>query len=126
MIYLSQEKEFVFGDGIYNNLAKGNEYSAFQARILAPITPHIAVLYWQPTNCARESRIATCVANDETIDAINETVQVFSKDVLFYQRLRPNLLSPFKDKEHLSYEQGDPVDILIEWSTSFFREIPNS
>ncbi len=111
LVLFSRSKEFIFGDGFYShNLTSMSS----GCRILVPLTPLIAVLYILPGAYMVNPRLVTQEAIDEVIPIINETVQVYSKECLFYRFERPFLSEHFLRREHLYYSNGDPVEMLIE------------
>lgn len=112
VVLFSQESEFIFGDGFYNNIPH-DVVVVGSLRILAPITPSIAVLFARPLQFAVEPRLMTRLVNMKEVHSINETVQIYSKDYLFFRTDRPELSEHFAQNEHLTFEEGDPVDAWI-------------
>ena len=112
LILFSDSSEFIYGDGIYHNLNSCGQYLS-NCRILAPLTPRMAVLYVTPMEYFTEPRIVTRRADEATVSTVNETVQVYSKECLFYRFDKPNLGEHFLQREHLVYSGGDPVETLI-------------
>jgi hypothetical protein len=111
LVLFSRSKEFIFGDGFYShNLTS----TSSGCRILVPLTPMIAVLYVLPGAYMVNPRLVTQEANYDVITIINETVQVYSKECLFYRFERPFLSEHFLRREHLYYSDGDPVEMLVE------------
>ncbi len=112
LILFSDSAEFIYGDGIYHNLSSWGQYLS-NCRILAPLTPRMAVLYVMPMEYFTEPRIVTRRADEATVSTVNETVQVSSKECLFYRFDKPTLGEHFLQREHLVYSGGDPMETLI-------------
>lgn len=116
LIIWSPEKEFLYGDGIYNNLSISSQ-SLNNARILVPMTPNIAVLYALPIESTVLPKLFSIESNDNLHSLINLTTQIYSKNCLFFRRDRPELSEHFLRGEHLRYDIEDPVEHLV-------RQIP--
>lgn len=99
---ISPDREFIFGDGFYHNLATPGMAPA-SPRILAPLTPRLAILYAIPTQYTTEPRLSTLVISKREADALNEVVQVYACDALFYRSERPELSDDYKAGRHRRY-----------------------
>jgi hypothetical protein len=113
LVCFSEAKEFIYGDGSYNNLNISSQHLS-NARILLPLTPKIAVLYALPREYIVEPRLATLEASDELVSLINETTQIYSKECLFFRFERPHLSDHFVRREHLLYSEEDPILALVQ------------
>lgn len=117
MIAYSPEREFIFGDGFFNNItAPGGFY--YTPKIAVPLTPWICAIYARPHSYRAEPRIitATLIANETQI--INHAVGVYSKNEVFFRSDEPPLGEEFWVGEHRQYSHPDnPIDDLI-------RQIP--
>ena len=109
----SPDREFIFGDGFGHNL--NNQYQiSLNPRILAPITPRIAVLWARPSSFMPDPRLTTLVVTAEEADAINLAVQVYAKDALFYRSDKPEIHEAFIRGQHLAFKGPDnAMDDLI-------------
>ncbi|RYG89023.1 MAG: hypothetical protein EON59_02405 [Alphaproteobacteria bacterium] len=96
---LSPDREFIFGDGFYHNLTAVG-VAASSPRILAPLTPRIAVLYAIPTSYTVEPRFSTLVIDADEAENLNQVVQIYSKDALFYRTQKPRLTEDFQAAQH--------------------------
>lgn len=107
----SPDREFIFGDGFYTTI---NSTSAppFNARILVPLTPDIAVFYCMPPAYNPNPQLSTLVISADEAKSFNDAVQVYSKDCLFYKNERPEIIDAFRRNEHLVYQYPDPFDQL--------------
>ena len=113
LVLFSNSGEFIYGDGFYHNLSSGSQHMS-NSRILIPLTPRIAVLYAMPTEYMVEPRLVTLEAGDEMVSMVNETVQIYSKECLFYRFEQPGLTDYFLRREHLEYSSKDLIETLVE------------
>ena len=113
LVIFSDSAEFVFGDGFYNNLSVSSQ-SMHSVTILAPVTPNISVLYALPMQYMTEPRLVTLKADEGLVALLNETIQVYAKDWLFYKAMKPKLSESFSCTEHLVYSKRDPIEELVE------------
>lgn len=113
-VLFSSGKEFIYGDGLFNNVA-GPVNSLHNPKIIAPITPLISVIISRPTSFSNEPRLSTVVLSDEEVQSCNHAIQVYSKGSLFYRSEKPILIDAFINDQHLIYSRPDnPMDTLIE------------
>lgn len=108
MVLVAKSNEFIFGDGFYSNIYPHSSLHP-PVRMLIPLTPDLAVLYEMPMACLVEPRIVTRLADSELISLVNDTVQIYSKDWLFYRTQPPELREYFRRREHCTIEGHDPV-----------------
>lgn len=118
LVLLSREREFIYGDGVYNNLSPNSMHLA-GVRLAVPLTPELAVIYARPMQYMVEPRLVTRIADAETIQLINETTQIYSRDYLFFRTQKPVLIEHFQKREHLRYGDGDPI-------RSYINDIPGA
>lgn len=112
MVLIAEDGEFVFGDGFYSNIYPQSSLHP-PVRMLTPLTPKLAVLYELPMACLAEPKIVTKVVNAETISLVNDTVQIYSKDWIFYRTQPPVIRDYFQCGEHRVITSGDPVTNLV-------------
>lgn len=109
----SRTKEFVFGDGFFHNV-RNAQIAPHSPKILVPLTPHISILVCRPTRYMAEPRLCTLVLDDHEVDILNNTVQVYSKNAIYFRSEPPALDEAFRLGAHLAYEHpGNPIDNLI-------------
>lgn len=109
----SQGKEFVFGDGFFHNL-RNIQNAPSSPKCFVPITPHICVLVCRPSSYMVNPKLTTLVLNDHEVDICNNTVQVYSKNAIFFRSQQPLLTEAFQQCQHLMYSDPDnPIDSLI-------------
>ena len=90
----------MFGDGFFHNLISpsGPPHSP---RILAPLTPRLAVLYAIPMQYVVEPRFSTLVIGADEADALNHVVQIYACDKLYYRSEKPVLTDEYRTGKHL-------------------------
>jgi len=108
-VLYSFAKEFIFGDGFYQNL-RVEDLDGEGVRIIVPVTPNITVLFANPYQYISEPRLVTLMLTDGEVGFFNNTVQVYSGKSLFYRNLAPILLNDFRIGKHLFYGHPDPID----------------
>jgi hypothetical protein len=109
-VIYSKEKEFIFGDGFYNNFVSSIGIP-LEPRIITPLLPNICVFYSRPTSYMRHPRLITMELEKEDIDFINRTTMIYSQSYLFYRSQKPVITEDFWCKQFLEYNPngGDPV-----------------
>lgn len=104
----SPDREFIFGDGFYHNFTGGG-MAPSSPRILAPLTPRLAVLYAIPTQYRLEPRLSTIIVEAEETERLNHAVQVYARDAIFYRTDRPEVTDDFRAAKHLRYASSRNV-----------------
>ncbi len=113
-ILFSEKFEFIYGDGFYSNINAATEHLS-GLKIVIPMTPHIAVVWSSPMAYRSYPRLISIEADKETVEIVNNSVQVYSKEHLFFRTQKPSLIEDFKLGEHKVYDhQTDPVARLID------------
>lgn len=112
LIY-SPEREFIFGDGFFHNLITAGNIN-HSARMIVPLTPRISVIYAMPQSMTPEPMFHATWISAKVTEQMNGTIQVYSKDELFYSNERPKPNSDFLSGKFLTYDWGaNPADHLI-------------
>lgn len=112
MVIYSPEREFIFGDGFFQNLTPdGNHWH--DPKLLVPLTPWMSVLFVRPMSYVIEPRLVTLVANVNETDVLNHIVQAYACDMLFYRSERPHIYEEFTCGERMYFiNNRNPVDEL--------------
>lgn len=109
----SQNREFVFGDGFFHNV-RNAQMAPHAPKLLVPLTPRISVLVCRPTRYMVEPRLSTLVLDDHEVDILNQAVQVYSKNAIYFRSEPPAVHEAFRGGTHLAFEHpGNPIDSLI-------------
>lgn len=112
-VLFSQGREFIFGDGFFNNV-NATVNPPVAPKILAPITPGVSVIVVRSTSFMAQPRLSTIVLSDEEVDQCNHAVQVYSRTALYFRSDRPTVEDAFACNEHQQYADPDnPIDNLI-------------
>ncbi len=113
-ILFSEKDEFIYGDGFYTNINAATEHLN-GLKIVIPMTPFITVVWSSPTAYQSYPRLISIEANSDIVEIVNNSVQVYSKEYLFYRSQQPRLIEHFKLGEHRVYDhRTDPVARLID------------
>lgn len=113
-VLFSESFEFIYGDGVYSNITATTEHLN-GLKIAIPITPHIVVVWFSPIAYRSNPRLISIEVDEKTVELINNSVQVYSKEYLFYRTKKPYLIDAFKLGEHMVYSyEADPIDRLID------------
>lgn len=96
----SPERELVFGDGFFHNLISPSS-TPYSPRILAPLTPRLAVLYAIPMQYMDEPRLSTLVISAGEAEALNHVVQIYARDKIYYRSDKPVLTDEYRAGKHL-------------------------
>lgn len=113
-VLYSPSREFIFGDGFFHNIRSPVQYQLNSYKMLVPITPEISVLYANPRQYITEPRLFTFVVMPEEADVLNNIVQIYSRNSVFYRFEKPDITPDFEGGEHMSYtDKNNPVDTLI-------------
>jgi hypothetical protein len=109
----SPDREFIFGDGFYHSFTSPNTFGHFP-KILAPLTPRLAVLFALPNQYARQPRLSTLVIARDEAEDINRLVQIYARNMIFYREDKPEILDVYRMSKHLMIASSDNiVEILI-------------
>ena len=112
-LMLSKEKEFIFGDGFYHDIPTVT-ISSRSPTLVCPLTPHICVIIDAKERKKNDSLISVEI-NDEEVAICNDTVQIYSKNEIFYSNDKPILSEHFTEnirKEYYPYD--NPLLNLLE------------
>ena len=113
-VLFSPKREFIFGDGFYSTLTAPAD-APNSPKMLVPITPHISVLYARPNSYGTNPKLVTMVVSDDEAKGLNDAVQVYAKDFIFYRSEKPELTEPFQQRQHLMYaDPAHPIERLID------------
>ena len=104
----SHNNEFIFGDGFYHTISFW-ETSFSQYTILVPLTPDITVLHVRPMSYMVEPRVMTLSLNEVEVQFLNLTIQIYSKQEIFFRSQCPDLTEYFQRAKRFRYANGNHV-----------------
>lgn len=113
MVVFSPEREFIFGDGFFNNLTPPVDH-LLSPKLFVPLTPRMAVLFARPSSFTVRPRLVTFVASGQETEALNSAVHVYAKEAIYYRTDRPAMTAHFAQDKHLIFaDYRNPVDQLM-------------
>jgi hypothetical protein len=113
-------KKFIFGDGNLDWITGNLVTNRINGRALVPLTPHLCVYFCTPRSMRTTPNCASFSAAPWMVDWINDIVQIYSRDQLFFLGKPPTLTGPFRQRQFLEHnERRDSlIDMLDELSGS--------
>jgi hypothetical protein len=120
VILISDGPELIFGDGFLHNFPIGTD-RPLNARCLVPILPSIAILFVQPFSYFTQPELMTLRLRENEVAFINRTIEIYSKDHLFFRSQKPAVTNEFTRSEHLEFEyhQHPWLDSVINSAIAF-------
>lgn len=124
-VLLSEEREFIFGDGFFQSFPTTVPIYG-GPRCIAPLTPTIAVLYASPVRYISNTCLVTMRVTAPEVDHLNRFVQIYACECIFFRHDEPTLHQEFLDARHheLEHHREPWSDALIE-ALSGFSEKPS-
>jgi hypothetical protein len=98
----SGAREFIFGDGFLHNFSSTTN-SPLIPRCLVPLTPSMSVLYSRPLSYRSDPKLMTLQLLPDEVDFLNDTIQIYSRDFIFFRTERPALIAQFTQRKFLQY-----------------------
>lgn len=99
----SDAREFIFGDGFLHNF-QATTTAPLTPRCLVPLTPTVSIFYVKPSSYLGHPRLFTMRLSPDHVQLLNNTVQVYSRDFLFYRGHKPEIIPEFSRREFRRYE----------------------
>ena len=113
LVVFSYSREFIFGDGFFNNLTPPTDH-LLSPKLFVPLTPQMAVLFVRPTRFSVEPRLVTLVVSADEVDILNRAVPVYAKEAIYFRSERPAMTDDFAQGKHLIFaDHRNPIDQLI-------------
>jgi Protein of unknown function (DUF4238) len=122
-ILFSDSKEFITGDGFFHNFPASQDGINSGLKLVLPILPTATIIYMLPMGYPTEPRLTTLRATANEVEFLNDFVQVYAQDFLFYRDERPALLDAFKIGAHqqFRYHGHDWLDALLDDLSQYSR-----
>jgi hypothetical protein len=111
-VLFSDSLEFSFGDGFLHNFPASADLM-HTVKCVLPLTPTITLIYMNPMSYPSEPKLVTMRLDDREIDFFNRTVQVYSKDFIFFRSQRPEPISAFTAGRFYEYKYHK--DKWLDW-----------
>ena len=120
-ILYSDSTEFIFGDGFLHNFCTivGPYHSG---PCLIPLLPTVTILYDTPSSHRIPPRLVTMRLDEDEIRFMNDTVQIYSKQHIFYRSQKPNPHPGFLVAEHMEYKHS--ATDWLRWFSAQLCQFP--
>lgn len=105
----SDWKRFICGDGYLDWLS--SSLPSVRGRALIPLTPNLCIYVCTPMVMRKGRNCASLRAAPWMVDQINEIVQIYSRDKLFFLGRKPQLTNEFSKRQFLEHADYS-VDLL--------------
>lgn len=117
---ISNDREFIFGDGFLQNFPPRADPPQ-NPKCAIPLLPSVTVLFARPPAYRSEAELTTLLLNNEEVSRLNEIVQVYSRDHVFFRTDSPRVTEAFARREFLYFEYHKEkwLERLIAAATSF-------
>lgn len=114
VIIRSPWKEFIFADGLLDGISDNLFANRINGRALVPLSPEICVYFCATSRMASGSNVATFTAARWQVNWINDLMQIYAKNHLFFRSRPPKLTEEFKRKQflQLEYHRDELIDEL--------------
>lgn len=113
-VIYSPNREFIYGDGFFHNVVSGSSPPT-ASTIVAPLTPEITVLYAARDHFVVPPKLMTVVISAEEAQTLNNAVQVYACNQIFYRNEKPDITEEYRRNCHLKYEwHSNPIEQFIE------------
>lgn len=99
-ILFTDEKEFIAGDSFLHNFPASQDGTSSGKKLVLPILPTVTILYMLPTQYPSEPRLVTLRLSATEVSFLNQIVQVYAKDTIFYRDEKPALSADFASGKH--------------------------
>lgn len=109
-------KKFIFGDGNLDWLTGSLAANRIDGKALIPLTPHLCLYFCTPHSMRSTPNCASFSAAPWMVDWINDIVQIYSRDKLFFLGKPPALKDTFRKRQFLEHKRktDELIDMLDE------------
>lgn len=94
-VLFSDEKEFITGDGFFHNFPASQDAINSGRKLVLPILPTAALVYMLPMQHPTEPRLVSLQLGAAEVCSLNDIVQVYASEFLFFRDQRPELTEDF-------------------------------
>lgn len=122
-ILFSDEKEFIAGDGFLHNFPASEVGINSGKKLVLPILPTAAIVYMLPMQYPSDPRVVTIRMSRAEVASLNDIVQVYASDFLFFRDEEPVLTEDFRIGRHriFKYHAHDWLDSLLDDLSQYSR-----
>ena len=114
-ILFSDEEEFIAGDGFLHNFPASQDGLNTGRKLVLPILPTATIAFMRPMSHPSEPRLVTLRVSADEVRALNDILQVYASDFLFYRDQKPQLTDDFMSGAHreFRYHEHNWLDPLL-------------
>lgn len=94
--------EYIFGDGFLHNFGPFPDENTC-ARCIVPLTPTLTLALFRTLQYRAQPELVVIPARPDDVMFLNRTVQVYSRDYIFYRARAPELSECFRVHQYLEY-----------------------
>jgi hypothetical protein len=115
-ILFSDSKEFIAGDGFLHNFPASVDGINSGKKLVLPIIPTATIIYMLPMSYPSEPNLVTLRVNSDEVRHLNDFVQVYARDLIFFRSEQPTLSEAFQCGEHrkFRYDQHEWLDGMLD------------
>lgn len=108
--------EFISGDGFLHNFPSSVDGFNSNRKSILPLTPEMCLAYILPMHYPSDPKLVTIRLSDHEVHIMNEFVQIYSSDFLFFRSQKPEVFPHFFSGGHLQlkYHQHEWLDRLLD------------
>jgi hypothetical protein len=120
IVLVSTDQEFVFGDGFLQNFPPRAD-PPLNPKCAIPLLPSVTVLFARSPEYRSQSELMTLLLNSAETNRLNEIVQVYSRDHIFFRIDSPDITEAFARREflHFEYHNDEWIENVIAAAESF-------
>jgi len=105
-------KKYIFGDGSLDWLTPNLTAFRVDGRALVPLTPNLCIYICTPRVMPVSPNCASLTAAPRMVERVNEIIQTYSQDYLFFRGKPPHLTENFRQRQFLEHKKR--TDVLLD------------
>jgi hypothetical protein len=106
-VLFSDSKEFIAGDGFLHNFPASVDGIISGKKLVLPILPTVTIIYMLPMSYPSDPKLVTLRVDNAETAILNDILQVYARDMLFYRTEKPALSSAFRTAEYRQYKYNE-------------------
>lgn len=108
-VLFTDSREFIAGDGFLHNFPASRDAIHSGRKLVLPILPTVTIIYMLPMSHPTEPKLVTLRVDEAEAAELNDIVQVYSRDLLFFRSETPTLSDAFRLGEYREYQYNHHV-----------------
>lgn len=115
-ILFSDSMEFIAGDGFLHNFPASVDGLNSGKKLVLPILPTTAIIYMFPMGYPTNPKLVTLRVDNDEVEQLNDLVQIYSRDLLFFRSEQPVISDAFRCGQHceFQYDQHEWLDGILD------------